>query len=406
MVAIVQDDPYQSLIRKIGYSVGLENMLERIISLTDLYVEKRGLSTAVFRDLVENKFRRKNAAEHFADFYGTLNLVKYTAAGIYPLHNLDTLSILRRFLANDEATFLSVARFIITFAVLEADGDIFLNALAVEFEASRFKSLIEEMVKRKRQLIKNVIKSPGALKKIYSIIDIKTQPSQKSNKPKELEADTVSRFDRRTEPLNGFKRTTSLSDKLDNQVHVPDDYLRKVPVTRRGWAEDLDLFRSGQRTIKGDNLLHVMDRNLGSKQDTGCYILWPYAKDLSKLQLQPRDIGMPDISPWSLLCSIAEGINRVNVSAYVENKDYTQIIDLLREFHRLYREGNTTMGSIRHQLPLYIAEPSITALCSANSENIPPLPQIIDAEMKKDVRRINKIFITGTEGGIVFSELR
>lgn len=406
MAAIVQDDPYQSLIRKIGYSVGLENMLDRVISLTNLYVEQRGLSTATFRDLVENRFKRTNATEHFAEFYGALNLTKLSGVGIYPLHNLETLSILRRFLANNEPTFLSATKFILTQAILEADGDIFLNALAAEFKVPVFKTLIEEMVRKKRQLIANVIKSPGASKIIYSIIDIKTQPSQKSNKIGELERDIVSRFGKRTEPLAGFKRTTPLSDKLDEQITVPDDYLRKVPVTRKRWAEDLDLFENGQRTIKGDSLLHVMDKHLYSKQDTECYILWPYSKDLLKLQLQPKDIGAPSISPWLLLCTIAEGISGVEVSPYGENKDYTQIIDLLQEFHKLYREGNTNLGRIRHQLPLYIAEPCIAALYSANLESIPPLTQIIDAETRKYVRRIHKIFITGTEGGISFSKLK
>lgn len=406
MAAIVQDDPYQCLMRKIGYSVGLEHVVKRAIGLTDLYVEQRELSMATFRDLVENKFKRKNATEHFADFYGALNLVKLAGVGIYPLHNLETLSILRRFLADNESKFLSAAKLVLTQAILEADGEVFLNALAADFRAQAFKQLIEETVRKKRQVMRNVFKSPSALKKIYSIIDIKSQPSQKSNKSRESEGNTISRFEKRTEPLNGSKRTTSLSDKLDNQVTVPDDYLRKVPATRKGWAEGLGLFENGEKTAKGDSLLHVIDKYLHSKQDTGCYILWPYSKDLAELQLQPRDIEAPDINPWLLLCTIAEGISGEGVSPYNEDEDYTQIVDLLQEFHRLYREGNTTSGSIRHQLPLYIAEPSIVALYSANSENIPPLPQVIDAETKKDVRRIHRIFITGTEGGIVFSKLK
>lgn len=407
MAAIVQDDPYQCLMRKIGYSVGLENMLERVISLTDLYVQQRGLSWATFKDLVDNKFKRKNAAEHFADFYGTLNLVKRAGLGIYPLHNLEILSILRRRFANDETTFLSATKFILTQAILEADGDIFLNALAVDFKVPAFKLLLEEMIRTKRRLIGNVIKSPGALRKICSIIDIQTQPSQKSNKTGELERDSVSRFGKRTVPLGNFKRTTSLSDKVDpDQVTVPDDYLRKIPATRKGWAKDLDLFKDRHKTIKGDNLLHVIDKYLHLRQDAGCYIFWPYSKDLAKLQVTPKDIGAPDLSPWLLLCTIAEGINGVEVAAFVENKDYTQIVDLLQEFHRLYREGNTTLGRIRHQLPLYIAEPCVAAIYSATAQNIPPLPQIIDAETRKHIRRIHKIFITGTEGGIFFSKLK
>lgn len=385
MAAIVQHDPYQNLIRKIGYSVGLESLLERVLSLVDSYVALRGLSLVAFRELVENEFKRKkNAWEHFADVYGTLNLVKLVGTGIHPLHNLETLSILRRYLTDNDAVFISAAKIVLTQAILEADGDIFLNALASDFEPQSFKLLVVEMVKKKRQLIRNVIKSTGALKKIYSIIDIKSQPSQKGRHASELVENNVSKFAKRTESLDIVKRTTPLSDGISEEVDVPEDYLRKVPVTRKGWAEDLSLFENGQKTVKGSNLLEMLDKYLHAKQETGCYVLWPYSKDLAQLQIRPKDIGSPDINPWLLICAIAKGIGNVDVEPYDSKRDYSQVMAQLKEFHRLYQRGNITYGSIRHQLPLYIAEPSIVALYSANLQSIPPLPDIVDAEAKEN----------------------
>ncbi|MFC2006550.1 hypothetical protein ACFLUQ_00040 [Chloroflexota bacterium] len=422
MVDIVQVDPYQCLIRKIGYSVGLEHLLERVVRLVELYAEQRGLSLAAFRDLVENEFRRKNATEHFADVYGTLRLVKFVGTKeqsstklksaqvlrgeLLPLHNLETLSILRRYFKGNNTFFLTATKTVLTQAILEADGDVFLNGLASDFESNSFRPMLINMIKKKRELIRNVIKSPGALKKVYSIIDIKTQPSQKGRGSQETEEEATSKFAVRKEPLDVVKRTTSLSDGINEEVEVPDDYLRKVPATRKSWAEDLDLFENGHKNAKGIHLLEVLDKSLRVKQETGSYVLWPYSNDLAKLQIKPKDIEAPDMSPWVLLCAIAQGVRNNEMEAFDETRDYSEVIAQLKEFHRLYREGSTTYSSIRHQLPLYVAEPCIVAVSSANAQGIPPLPAIIEAETRRPFRRINRIVISGTEGGIVFSEER
>jgi len=393
MADIVQLDPYQCLIRKIGYSVGLEHLRERVISLVDLYIEQRGLSLAAFRDLVEIEFKRKNAAEHFADVYGTLNLIKLIGKNIHPLRNLETLSILRRHLTDDNKSFLAATQTVLIQAILEADGDIFLNGLASDFESEPFKQALINMIKRKRELIRSVIKSPAALKKVYSIIDIKSQPSQKG-KEGEQGGKASSKFAIRTEPLDAVKRTTSLSNGINEEIEVPDDYLRKVPATRKSWAEDLGLFENGHKNAKGINLLEALDEYLRVKQETGCYVLWPYAKDLAQLQIKPKDIKTPEISPWLLLCAIGKGVSDIEVEVFDGGRDYSEVITQLKEFHRLYREGNITYGSIRHQLPLYVAEPCIVAVCSANAQGIPPLPAIIDAETKRAFRRVNRIVYT------------
>ena len=400
MADITRLDPYQCLIRKIGYSVGLESLLERVVSLVDLYSEQRGLSYAAFKDLVENGFQRKNAAEHFAELYGTLNIVTLIGRGIHPLHNLDTLSILRHYLVSRKEDFLSATRIVLLQAVLEADGDIFLNGLASDFEPQRFKVNIIEMIKKKRELIRNVIKSPGALKKVDSIIDIKSQPSQKGEQSPDAERQRGSKFIKRTISLGSLKRTTSLSGSSNGEIDVPDDYLRKVPTTRKNWAEDFALFENGQKSTKGSKLLETLDNQFHVKQETGCYIMWPYSKDLARLQIQPKDIRAPEMNPWLLLCTIATGTNDIKVDTFDEKRDYSEIISLLKEFHALFREGNLTLGSIRHQLPLYVAEPCIVALRAAGGKNIPPLPAIIAAEAKKPYRKV----ISGTDGSLAFSE--
>src|SRR5688572_15224563 len=118
MAVIVQVDPFDRLIRKIGYSVGLEDLVKRVAMLAALYAKEGVITAAAFRDLVKNDFgRAENAVEHFANFYSQLNLVRAIAwehsgalnqrksvaipKALEVLYQLDTLSILRRMFAVD-----------------------------------------------------------------------------------------------------------------------------------------------------------------------------------------------------------------------------------------------------------------------------------------------------------------
>jgi len=405
MVAIVPDDPYQCLMRKIGYSVGLENLLERVRALTDLYVAQRRLSYAAFQQLVETSYARPGATQDFADFYGQLHLLQVAWKTAYPLYTLDTLSILRQYLANDEAAFSSAAGIVLLYSIIEADGDIFLNALAAEFDAMRFKILAENMISKKRQSIRRVIQSPVMLEKVDRIIDIQSQPSNRGNRRGEA-ADGESKYRKRTEALDmSQKRTKPLADGRDNAIVISDDVLKKIPRTRKAWAEDFGLFYKSGITEKGQNLLNVLDNELSLKQDSGCYICWPYSSDLAKIRIEPEKIGATRYAPWDLLVATAKGMENVEVKTFNDKGDYSEIIALLKDFYRLYQEANVERGSIRLQLPLYIAQPCLVGLFSAKCEDIPSLPEIIDVEVKKEVRRVERVAIRETEGGITFPKL-
>src|SRR5262245_40127107 len=110
MAVIVPADPYQKLIRKISYSVCLAAVLQRAITLTQLYVSERQLSCAAWRDLIVNSFHRKDdgkadkktAVEHIADFFRELKLIRVSNQVVTPLHGLEVLSILWRHLESDE----------------------------------------------------------------------------------------------------------------------------------------------------------------------------------------------------------------------------------------------------------------------------------------------------------------
>src|SRR5262245_48238443 len=103
MAVIIQDDPYKLLMRKIGYSVGLENLLRNAKDLTQLYVSEKGISYGAWQSLIQGTWKRKNAAEHFANFYASINLLRVNGTNVQALSALDALSIVYRSLNGDHA---------------------------------------------------------------------------------------------------------------------------------------------------------------------------------------------------------------------------------------------------------------------------------------------------------------
>src|SRR6266540_1438058 len=395
MAVIIQSDPYQSLMRKIGYSVGLENLLRNVKDLTQLYASERGISYASWLSLVQGKWKRKNATEHFANFYGSINLLRVIGNNVQPLNTLDALSILYRHFGSGDAKFETAARIILTQCILESDGEIFLNSLAARFDPDQLKTLLEELIGYKRSQIAKVFTSRPLQQKIFGIIDIKAQ-SQKATG----ESAAKSRFPVRTEPLSASgTRTTPLSGELDNTVVIPEDYLRKVPQTRKGWAKDLLLTEKDELTQAGSGLLAAL-QEIGLKPSNNAFVFWPYSHDLLALRIDPKVIGAPALTSWSVLCAIAKGTQNVEPEEYRSNGGYGEVLDTLQGFQKLYKEANATLQSLRHQLPLYVAQPALVGFACANGQPIPPLSQVLDAETRKPKRRVNFVNIRGTEGGI------
>ncbi len=408
MAVITRANPLQVLIRKIGYSVGLEYLLKRVVDLTELYAEKKVLTYALFQDLVGSTFERQRgnlerATREFANFYSTLNLVRINrirSKNIDVYCTLDTLSIMRRVFDNNDSAFISAVKLILAQCILEADGDIFLNALAADFDRLKAKILIEKMRRAKRNYMLNVFKSPQMQKRIYEIIDIENQPTNKGGSKEK----PIGRMKRRTEPLDSYRRTEPLSEKLNPKGNpISNDYLEGVITTRKGWAEDLDLFKGKRKTEKGISLLDALS-DLGLRDGASeAYIFWPYSSDLERLRIRPDQINMRrGLKPWDLLCTIAKA-NNVKADIYDNRTDYSEVVDKLYKYWQLYKEGNKAVGEIRHHLPLYIAEPCLVAFSVGTSNDIPPLQEIIMAERTRSHRRFQEIGIRGTEGGLLFA---
>jgi hypothetical protein len=404
MGAIVQADPYQGLIRKIGYSVGLEDIVNRVKKLVSLYVQDRTISFGAFSDLVENDFgRKRNAAKHFVDFYGTLNLIRAVGRGLEPLYQLDSLSILRRLFLSDEGKFDTALKVVLTQCIIEADGDIFLNALLSDFEPDQMRVSLEAMVHAKRDQVTKGMRSPHLLNKVYKAIDIKNESAVEK-----VGVDSLpqGRFARRTETLDSLRRTSQLTPATGpDTVAIPQDYLKKTSKTRKAWAQDIGLFQDGKKTERGKQLLQSLDGIVDSTAtERAALFFWGYKSDLDILNLKLHTkIEACDCEAWDLLKAIGRAYSLSGPSRSVEALDADGVVELLQQTFELYREGHSSKGLIRNSLPLYIAEPVLASWCVSEAHDLPDLRTILEEEYGKEShRRVQLMNIRGTAGALFF----
>ena len=399
MAAIAPSDPYQALSRKIGYSVGLEFVADRVNKLVDLYVADGDVSFASWTKLVEDFGRKKGldrAKIEFANFFGALGLIRLNGREVQVLPGLDTLSILRRFIADDEDAYAKAYRTVLGYYLVSADGDILLNCLAGSFTPLSVKPRLEGMVRSKWDRLSRVIKNPGLQKKVWDIIAIKSERGEKGGK-------TVSKspfsprggpspFERRREP---FDASPSINFSVENS------YLEKVLPTRKGWATDLELYANGHITDSGRRLLSDLGA-LGLKCGEESFCFWPYEAELTSLRIKAKELGIEPISDWALLCTLAIALGGIPAQAAVDDATAEEVLNTIQQFHALYRSGSKFRGSIRHQLPIYVAKPLIVARSVAEGRPIPPLMEIVDKEARSARRRVTVTHIRGTEGALVF----
>lgn len=424
MAVIVQADPFDRLIRKIGYSVGLEDLVNRVKALVTLYARDGSISAPAFRDLIEKKFKRRNAVEHFANFYSQLNLVRAAAwdhgrgppggkkapaipKTLQPLYQLDSLSILQRMLLPDDAKYDAAVKVVLTQSIIEEDGDIFLNALLSDFQPDAMRVRFESMIRTKRQLLGGVVRNPAVVAKVNRIINIKNESTRPSLRVKE---EIVGRFGKRTHVLSSSTRQLGpLTAAADELISIPDDYIEKVRRTRAGWAEDLELFCKGGKTSRGARLLADLEHNhwgsvipIIDARPTA--VFWGYQSDLERLRINPDSVRAAHWEAWDLLNSIALAARAATDRPPASPPTADDVFDLLRWAFELYRSGNTAKGLIRNSLPLYVAEPVLVGSCVAEGRAIPDLRAILTAEFHKKARRVQKMIIRGTAGALFFTK--
>lgn len=366
MVDTVRFDQFKILMRKIGYSVGLESSLDRLRDLAGVYRRQHQVSLGDWQALVNDAWNLKSF--HIADFFNALGVLHVTKGKIDVLPGLDALTVCSTDLAAQQARTAEAAVFL--GLLIERDGEIFLNCLAAGFEPEEVKRKLTDLINYKRELLFGMFKTPSVQLELARIVGIERQLTNAgSSSPAKTLSDQ-----RRREPLE--RRTGDLSNPGIPPVSISADYLRKVPGRRRDWAVSVGLWDQDRGlTESGTRLLHRLD-DLGLRLESGAVVLWPFEHEVLRLRLSPTTFEGKVIRYWdfvSLAIVGAGGTLKDNVAA----GDAEEVAAVLERQIDAYRDLNRPKAMLRREYPLTVAFPSVSSNLLARGLAVPPLSDLI-----------------------------
>lgn len=363
-------DHFQVFMRKVGYSVGLENTLARLSDLCDVYIRDGTVTLQSWKSLVGEEWGLKN--DGIGDFFGALNLIKRTKLRLDILPGLDLCAISRKIDPSNRV--LAGALLLL---LMEMDGEIFLNALAGGFENENVVHRLTTLVHYKRKVLFSIYRAPEIQSQLARVVGIDRQASNigGAGKSKGLSGS------KRTEPLES--RTESLRGPDIPEVEISDDYLRKVVPRRRDWAATIGLWDSEtqKRTPQGERLLDALNSS-GMTLRSGEIVLWPFNHEVSRLRINPTLFETRISDFWDLVMTALVGLGAEQSDAY-DGSDCDFFVSAARTHVRLYRELNRPKAMLRREMPLTIAYFTIGAEFMNAGKPIPNLPAIIEDERQR-----------------------
>ncbi|MCL6678996.1 hypothetical protein LZ519_06655 [Sphingomonas sp. RG327] len=377
MVATTQSDPYSALSHKIGWSVGLEYTFDRVRRLVEIYAEQGDLTYGMWSELVTKEWGLKNF--HITDFFGSIDLISASGRTLYVQPTLDVLSILWRALPAEKRD--DALRLVLAVRFVLDDGDIFLNCLASEFDPDATRSSLIAMGTYKIAALKRVFPSSAVQAKIFKLVKVDTQPTNKGSKGKAGE--TLA--SRRLEELS--HRTGSLSAVPSEEITVSDDYLRKVLGRRRDWATSLGLATDkGKLTGKGRRFLDVLT-DAGFCTSGEAFAVWPLHHQFRRLAIKPERIDAPDLNMWSFLAVVYSAMGGA-ADPRIDEASLERIIEFLARCYQTYRLTNKGMAVLKNELPTYVAYLTYLAHCYSNNEGALDVPALIETDRNSPEQRV------------------
>ncbi|MEJ2788354.1 MULTISPECIES: hypothetical protein [unclassified Pseudoxanthomonas] len=374
MVDIVQSNETKLLIRKIGYSVGLESTLSRFKLLIDVYVDHGQLSDPLWQSLVKNGFNREiQSRKHFENVFGVLGIFSVDNGRPVPHALLDVGALLKRHYSSDPSAFDRALRAVLLYAITLADGELFGTLLATCFDKRQYERRLAEFRQEKLSLFYERYKNKFDREKLHQVIDFQEVPSGPEGKGAQRAT------------LGPFAQARSAArnrDIDDFSVSLSDDWYKKVPARREAWAQDLGLFTNGAQTDSGQRYVHAM-RSLVA----------PNRPPNAPIVLMPLDTEMrPRHVTWALddtLIVDHDQFLKAIGNTYASKgstQDYLQAIDIeqlasyaLEQFMR----ADTRFQMLRRELPYIVFSLFVLGICVSEDLAIGSLKSDLEAIAKE-----------------------
>ncbi|WGD54165.1 hypothetical protein QA641_09865 [Bradyrhizobium sp. CB1650] len=388
MAALAQSNEFSIFISKIGYSVGLEFTLERLRDFATVYAGKDSLSYADISRLVQGKKPEGWGLDNFhvLDVLQSLGVVSVRKGQVSVLEVGETLGILKRLQLNDQLsgeTFDRGLMFIFAHALVQADGDIFLNALASDFDPEEFRNRLHRMIEHKWSILEQAFKTKSRREALYRTVNIEAQENNPGSRGLSGISRTAIDPNRLAPKLGPLRSTVSRPE-----IKISAAYLRKALPRRKAWALSLGLCNhDGGLTPQGSYFLSCL-QNAGYAGPT-CLCLWPLKHEI----INPKFIGLdlaesiPVLSSWDFLCLIGSALQFLPPQARPKPKDMVDELQTVLTIFETYRSLNLSKSILRVELPVRVAYRCFLVL-HAGAKTIAPLPDLIAAEQHSRSPRI------------------
>ena len=379
-MSLLPTDPYGIFFRRIGYSVGLEDTVARVRELEALYLSKRDVTIGMWDHLVHSPECWGLKSSHIADVFRSLGLVWRTGSDLVILENLDAMAISSALL--DDGVAAERGRsFLLLWAILANDGEIFVNLLMAGFERESCRQRLTLLVQKKRRFLSERIRGVTAAERLLRAVSIERQTGNPGSAGRRGRPGSPGGA--RTPLAAGGGRVSRT--ELDS-VEISDDYLRKVPGRRMAWACSLGLWEDGGGiTRRGEAFIDGMACN-GYIGADGIFVFWPMGYELVRSRFRPDLLGATK-GLWEAVVDAGRAYAALDV-AEPTGEDDDHGLAALAEMMRVYRRLNSRKALLRQEMPVTIAFPAICALAIGRHKPVLDVPRFLGRERMGRERRV------------------
>lgn len=375
MVGTVQSDRFGVFMRKIGYSVGLESTLGKLDDLTETYIDRRNVDYDAWSSLVAEKWGRGKRDQDFGNLFGVLGYLKVYGHTVNVLPRLDAAALSRTQLARSGIDWASATRFIFLVSLIEADGEIFLNCLANEFDPGAFEKALVRVLAYKRERLHEVFRQPGLRERIDRAVAIERQGTNVGSAGKDRRAQLLER-------AKALRRRTTLRGRPEDVRGLSEDYKRKVPAVRQAWAKSVALCdAAGRLTEEGRKVIDNF-RSAGCHNGSGDIVIWPCKEDLVRLRLNLQQFGRMNVKWWSVVRETFVALGGRVRGETGTDYDVEGLSAEWGEMFGMYRRMGGAKTILRRELPLTVAYLATAATRLARSEPLENLPVAVEEQRK------------------------
>ncbi|QQP99554.1 hypothetical protein [Lysobacter enzymogenes] len=359
MVDIVQSNETKLLIRKIGYSVGLESTLARYKQLIDLYVAEKQLSDPSWRNLVTTGFRRElPARKHFENLFSVLGMFTVDNGRPVPQTILDVGALLKNYYSNDPLAFDRAIRAVLLYSITLADGELFGLLLSTSFDKSKYEEGLAEFRRSKLRIFYESYKNQFDREKLHQIIDFQEVAAGSDGKGHQGAL---------SGPFAQARRVTKSKDIQDFSVSLSADWFKKVPARREAWAQDLGLFDDGTHTEFGRRYLEALRSFLPAEDRSSAIVLMPLDTEMESRHVTWALDGK-FVAPQSMLLQAisATYLQAGITSTSTSDSRSLEIEKLARWALDNYQRADTRFQMLRRELPYVMFSLFALGICVAS----------------------------------------